>query len=225
MADILVQLSNVTRSFTLPDGEVPAVSGIDCAVRDKDRIAVMGPSGCGKSTLLALMAQLDEPTSGIIAWPKFPAARDLRPRDVGVAFQTASLLPALTAVENVEVPLLILDEVGQARARALAALESFELGHLADRLPDELSGGQAQRVAAVRAFVTNPRLILADEPTGQLDQATGRLVIQKLIEQSEKNGAALIVATHDFAVAKQMNEIWYMNYGKLERNRSLRVAS
>jgi putative ABC transport system ATP-binding protein len=143
------------------------------------------------------------------------AREDLRPRHIGLAFQTASLIPSLTAIENVEVPLLILDKKDDVRGRAMAVLESLNLGTLADRLPEELSGGQAQRVATARALVTAPRLLLADEPTGQLDQATGQDLIKNLIFASERNGAALVIATHDENVARQMKTIWRMNYGSL----------
>ena len=224
MTDTLVDLASVSRSFGVRGATISAVANVSCRVKPGDRIAIMGPSGSGKSTVMALMAELDMPTAGTVTWPGFPVGEELRPRHIGIAFQTPSLMPALTALENIEVPLLILDERETARNKALGALEDFELAHLADRLPEELSGGQAQRVATVRAFVTHPRLILADEPTGQLDQATGSRVIHKLIEQAEKTGAALIVATHDHAVARQMRETWHMHYGKLAINHLLRTA-
>jgi ABC-type lipoprotein export system ATPase subunit len=225
MPDALVEFASVSRSFSVGGADIPAVNDVSCWVMPCDRIAIVGPSGSGKSTLMALMAGLDFPTAGAVTWPGFPQGEHLRPRYIGLAFQAPSLMPALTALENVEVPLLILGEEGDTRAKAYAALESFELAHLADRLPEELSGGQAQRIAAVRAVVTAPRLILADEPTGQLDQAAGRQVIQKLIEQAEKTGAALVIATHDQAVARQMNETWRMRHGCLEIAKSLRAAS
>lgn len=215
MAESLVELADVTRSFKLRGSNIVAVSDVSCRVKPGDRISIMGPSGSGKSTLMALMAELDAPTSGTVSWPASPPRQDLRPGYIGLAFQTPSLMAALTALENVEVPLLILGERGIARDKALAALEEFDLAHLADRLPEELSGGQAQRVATVRALVTEPRLILADEPTGQLDQATGRRVMEILLERAERTGAALIIATHDPAVAHKMNEVWQMSFGKL----------
>ena len=142
-----------------------------------------------------------------------------------MAFQTPSLVPALTALENVEVPVLVMNDVRQARRRAAEALEFLDLDHLADRLPEELSGGQAQRVALARALVTAPRLILADEPTGQLDQATGHAVMTKLIEWTNRTDAALVVATHDHAVARLMQDTWHMFYGKIDTTRNLSDAS
>jgi ABC-type lipoprotein export system ATPase subunit len=220
-----VELAGVTRSFKLRDAAVTAVSGVSCLVKPGDRIAIVGPSGSGKSTLLALMAQLDTPTSGNIGWPGFPPDESLRPRHIGLAFQTPSLIPALTVLENVQVPLLILGDARDARVKAREALESFDLGHLADRLPEELSGGQAQRVALVRAFITQPRLILADEPTGQLDHTTGGQLIHKLAERADATGAALVIATHDQSIARQMNETWHVFYGRLQTTQSLRAVS
>jgi ABC-type lipoprotein export system ATPase subunit len=225
MPKALVELDRVSRSFRVNGDEIAALTNASCAISAADRIAIMGPSGSGKSTLLALMSQLDMPTSGSISWPGFPAGEALRPRHIGLAFQTPSLIPALTALENVEVPLLILDESENVRARAMAALDSLDLGSLADRLPEELSGGQAQRVATARALVTHPGLLLADEPTGQLDQATGQALIRQLIEVSEKAGSALVIATHDPAIARQMKTVWRMDFGRLETVAKLRAAS
>lgn len=225
MPDSLVKLSEVTRSFETRGGPIAAVSGITCFVKGGDRIAIVGPSGSGKSTLMALMADLDAPTTGTVTWPARPGDVPLRPAYIGLAFQTPSLIPALTAIENVEVPLLVMGKAQKPRKLAAEALGFLELGHLADRLPEELSGGQAQRIALARAMVSEPSLILADEPTGQLDQATGRFVIQKLLDWALRTNAALVVATHDQAVARQMHETWHMFYGKLEIARSLRAVS
>jgi ABC-type lipoprotein export system ATPase subunit len=215
MRNAIVALSRVSRSFKVGKIDVNAVDDANCVIQADDRIAIMGPSGSGKSTLMALISGLDEPTCGTVSWPGLSAKDNLRPRHIGLAFQTASLIPSLTAVENVEVPLLILDEKNDERSRAMAVLESLNLGALADRLPEELSGGQAQRVATARALVTNPRLLLADEPTGQLDQMTGQDLIKHLISAAERNGTALVIATHDEIVARRMKTIWRMNYGVL----------
>ena len=142
MVDPVLIFENVTRKFLVGDDEVTALANASCTINAGDRIAVMGPSGSGKSTLMALMAQLDAPSSGLISWPKFPPAESARPKYIGMSFQSPSLLPALTALENVEVPLLILEQGGQVREKALAMLQLFELEHLADRLPEEISGGQ-----------------------------------------------------------------------------------
>ena len=225
MADPVLIFENVSRKFKIGIDEVTVLANASCQISAGDRIAVMGPSGSGKSTLMALMAQIDTPSSGSISWPNFPPAEPLRPKHIGLSFQTPSLLAALTAVENVEVPLLILDQKSQANERALAMLKLFALEHLADRLPEELSGGQAQRIAMARALVTSPALILADEPTGQLDQETAQSVIRKLIELSNTTGAALLIATHDPAIAAQMNTVWHMRFGVLNTTNTKRTTS
>ena len=225
MVDPVLIFENVTRKFLVGDDEVTALANASCTINAGDRIAVMGPSGSGKSTLMALMAQLDAPSSGLISWPKFPPAESARPKYIGLSFQSPSLLPALTALENVEVPLLILEQGGQVREKALAMLQLFELEHLADRLPEEISGGQAQRIAMARALVTSPALILADEPTGQLDQETGQSVIRKLVEISNNTGAALLIATHDPVIAAEMNIVWHMRYGDLDTSNAKKALS
>lgn len=225
MVDPVLIFESVTRKFMVGNDEVTALANASCTINAGDRIAVMGPSGSGKSTLMALMAQLDAPSSGLISWPKFPPAESVRPKYIGLSFQSPSLLPALTALENVEVPLLILELGGQVREKALAMLQLFELEHLADRLPEEISGGQAQRIAMARALVTSPALILADEPTGQLDQETGQTVIRKLVEISNNTGAALLIATHDPAIAAEMNIVWHMRYGDLDTSNAKKALS
>ena len=224
MANPILVFENVSRRFALAGGDVIALASASCMIKAGDRIAVMGPSGSGKSTLMALMAQLDAPSSGSIAWPGFPDGEAIRPKHIGLSFQTPSLIPALTVVENVEVPLLILGDKAETRARAIKALQYFELDHFAERLPEELSGGQAQRVAMVRALVASPLLILADEPTGQLDQVTGQSVVAKLIKKSEMTGAALLIATHDQAVANEMDIIWQMRHGTLETDSKIKAS-
>ena len=216
MADPIIVFKNVTRKFMVGVDEVTALANASCVIHAGDHIAVMGPSGSGKSTLMALMAQLDMPSSGSISWPNFPPSESARPKYIGLSFQAPSLIAALTAVENIEVPLLVLERGVGTRGKALEILQLFGLEHLADRLPEELSGGQAQRVAIARALVTSPALILVDEPTGQLDQVTGQSVIRKLVEISTATGAALLIATHDPSIAAEMNTIWYMRYGALD---------
>jgi len=182
-----------------------------------DRIALVGPSGSGKSTLLHLMAGLDIPTSGVISWPALGARETLRPSKIGIVFQMPSLLPSLSVVENVEVPLL-LDHKGAptARAAALEALARLDLAALADKLPDELSGGQAQRVAVARALAPRPPLLLADEPTGQLDHPTSRHLFDVLLAALAETPTALVVATHDRAIAERMTTVWRIHHGTLE---------
>jgi predicted ABC-type transport system involved in lysophospholipase L1 biosynthesis ATPase subunit len=162
------------------------------------------------------MAGLDQPTVGSVRWPAIGDQDALRPGPVAVIFQGPSLLPPLTVLENAALP-LILDGVGEAGARELAAvaLERLGLADLADKLPEEISGGQAQRVAAARALAGRPRLVLADEPTGQLDRVTGREVLEALLSAGEQGGAALVVATHDPTVADRLSQRWEIRSGRL----------
>jgi ABC-type lipoprotein export system ATPase subunit len=220
----LVSLENVGRSFRLGGEQVVALAGVTCQVKAGDHIAIIGPSGSGKSTLMALMAQLDEPSQGLVTWPNLESSRGLRPRHIGLAFQSASLIPSLSVVENVEMPLLILGDTQDTRRRALAALDIVGLLALADRLPEELSGGQAQRVGIARALSTDPELILADEPTGQLDQSTAKKLVRALLAHAGKTGAALVIATHDHAVARQMKSIWHTDHGKLTTKQNADVS-
>ena len=176
----------------------------------------MGPSGSGKSTLLHLIAGLDVPTSGSVTWPALGDRGSLRPGPVAVVLQGRSLLPPLNVSENVALP-LILGGVGadDAGERASAALARLGLQSLAQKLPEELSGGQAQRVAIARAIAQRPRLLLADEPTGQLDRVTAAAVVDLLLEVADETGAALVVGTHEQALAESFDDSWTMSDGLL----------
>jgi putative ABC transport system ATP-binding protein len=180
------------------------------------QIALTGPSGSGKSTLLHMLAGLDTPTSGTISWPGIDGSPVGRPGVVGLVFQGPSLLPPLDVAENIALPLLLsgCDEK-QARARAEAALHEVGLDELGGRLPEELSGGQAQRVAVARALAIRPRVILADEPTGQLDSAHAAQVAALLLDAAARLGAALVLATHDMALAGRLPDRWQMADGRL----------
>jgi ABC-type lipoprotein export system ATPase subunit len=214
MADTLVKLDDVSLSFGMGSNLVHAVQNVYCTIVAGEHIALVGPSGSGKSSLLALIGGLDQPSTGQITWPLWGSA-SLRPRHIGMAFQSSSLLPSLTVLENVEIPLLMLGETAKSSTRALEALHLLSLEKLADRLPAELSGGQMQRVAFARALVTKPALVLADEPTGQLDQATGAFVMSQVIAAIQNTQATLIVATHDSALATSFPKQWKMSFGKL----------
>lgn len=182
-----------------------------------DRIAVVGPSGGGKSTLLQLMGGLDAPSEGRVLWPALGERASLRPRQIGYVFQTQSLLAPLSVVENVELPLLMVGEKAEAaRTRALEVLAQLDLAPIADKLPEELSGGQAQRVAVARAFVGRPRLILADEPTGELDHPTAQHLFDVLLAALAGSDTALVVATHDLAIAQRLPTQWHISHGRLE---------
>ncbi|MFE6739269.1 ABC transporter ATP-binding protein [Streptomyces tubercidicus] len=215
----LVHCAGVARTYGSGPGAVVAVHGLDCYVRPGARIAVVGPSGSGKSTLLHLMAGLDRPTAGEVSHPGLDSGdAGTLARHIGVVFQGPSLLPPLTAAENVALPLRI-DGVPETEAdeRAQVALGRLELTEFARRLPDELSAGQAQRVAVARVLARRPRLVLADEPTGQLDRATGRQVLAILLGTARELGAAVVVTTHDPRIARELDVRWYMADGRLIR--------
>lgn len=213
----LVEAHAVGRTYRRGQTPIVALASATCSVAGGDRIALVGPSGSGKSTLLHLMAGLEVPTTGTLTWPALGERSGLRPAKVALVFQTPSLLAPLTVVENVELPLL-LGRVAPdvARAAALDALERLELAYIAEKLPEELSGGQAQRVAMARALAYRPQLILADEPTGQLDHSTAQHEFDVLFAALAGTETALVVATHDSAVAARMAQSWAMHHGILE---------
>jgi putative ABC transport system ATP-binding protein/lipoprotein-releasing system ATP-binding protein len=194
-----------------------ALESATCIVKPGDRIALVGPSGSGKSTLLQLLGGLETPTSGTLTWPLLGDLRNLRPMNIGFIFQTQSLIPSLSVVENVELPLLLAEMTpNHARFRALETLSLIKLEHLANKLPEELSGGQAQRVAVSRVMACRPKLILADEPTGQLDYFTAKHLLDVLLSALDHANTALILATHDMKIAQRLDTLWLMKQGKLE---------
>jgi ABC-type lipoprotein export system ATPase subunit len=212
----LVRCEQAARTFGHGASATVALQPVDCEIWPGARIALVGQSGSGKSTLLHLMAGLDEPTRGTVAWPALGERRSLRPGPVAVVFQGPSLLPPLTVLENVGLPLTLAGVPdGEARRHAALALDLLDLAELADKLPEEISGGQAQRVAVARALAGQPRMILADEPTGQLDRANGAAVVDVLQAAAEHSGAVLLVCTHDPSVAARFPERWEMHSGHL----------
>jgi ABC-type lipoprotein export system ATPase subunit len=212
----LVLCEGVARTYGDGPTATVALQAADCEVFAGQRIGVVGPSGSGKSTLIHLMAGLDDPTVGVVSWPAIGDRDTLRPGKVAVIFQGPSLLPPLTVLENVSLPLVIGGMTDtHAREVAHAALRTLDLDELADKLPEEISGGQAQRVAVARALAGEPTLILADEPTGQLDQTNGAAVVDVLLAASAHSGSALVISTHDLAVAARVPERWEMHSGEL----------
>lgn len=227
----IISCRGVSRTYGSGLDAVVALHGVTCAVGEGDKIAVTGSSGSGKTTLLHLLAGLDEPTAGEIhrhdeptgggvARRDGPTGKDAHRHDlpVGIVFQGPSLLSPLDVTENVALPLLIAGcDEGSARKRAHEALRQVGLADLGQRLPEELSGGQAQRVAVARVLAAAPRLIIADEPTGQLDSAHADDVINLLIGVADDLGAGLVIATHDPAIAKRFPLRWEMSDGALGR--------
>jgi ABC-type lipoprotein export system ATPase subunit len=206
-------------------GLVRVLSDVDCAIVSGARIALVGPSGSGKSTLLHILGGLDKPTKGTVKWPGLGTFEELRPRHIGFVFQTPSLFPALTAVQNVELPLILGGKAQADNATAMSLLDAFGLGEAADKLPEELSGGQAQRVAMARALAMGPKLVLADEPTGQLDSVTAQLFFDVILKRLEGTDVALVIATHDEAVAARMATRWRMDHGRLVSGRRRNEAA
>jgi ABC-type lipoprotein export system ATPase subunit len=215
-----------TRTFGGGAAAYPAVRDVTCEVGPGSRIALTGPSGSGKTTLLHLMAGLERPSRGSVAWPAFGGAPLGRPSHVGIVFQGPSLLAALDVVENVALPRILAGTAAAAAtARAHDALGRLALDSLAGKLPEELSAGQAQRVAIARVLAGAPRLILADEPTGQLDRVAATLVMDVLLQASTEIGAALVVATHDALISKRLLIQWVMREGRLESAGAIGVAT
>jgi len=215
-SDLVAEAIDVGRVFGANGSEVVALQHATCRIQRGDRIALVGPSGSGKSTLLHLLAALDEPTTGTITWPALGERGTLRPSKISFVFQTESLLAPLTVLENIEVPRLLAgSNANEARNDASEILGALDLGALADKLPEEISGGQAQRAAVARSLITRPALILADEPTGQLDHHTAAHLLDLLLRRLEGSDTALVIATHDPVVAGRMKIQWTMDHGVL----------
>jgi putative ABC transport system ATP-binding protein len=208
--DVLYDLDAVSRTYKTGGGDVRALVGVDMVIEHGEFIAIEGPSGSGKSTLLQLLGALDQPTSGTLIFDgrdvgKFGEKEltSLRSKDIGFVFQAFNLIPTLTAAENVEAA-MVPQEKDRAvrRERAHALLRGVGLDHRAEHLPTLLSGGEQQRVAIARAMANQPRVILADEPTGNLDSTTADEVVASLRRLSDEQGTAVIVVTHDEHVAR-----------------------
>lgn len=198
----------------------PSVKDVTCRIMPGDRIAITGRSGSGKSTLLHMLAGLGQPTSGSVTWPAFGDREELRPRRIGFVPQAPSLFPALSVIENVVLPLVLIGQSDPAGEQAREMLGTFDLLELAANMPQEISGGQAQRVAMARALVTSPALLIADEPTGQLDSVTGSGVVRRLADVAARTGATIVIATHDESIAANFETRWSMNDGSLTAQHS-----
>jgi putative ABC transport system ATP-binding protein len=213
----------VTKDYQKGRGTVHALAGVDLVLEDRAWLAIQGPTGHGKSTLLQILGGLDRPTSGTVelggqnlALMRESKVTKVRAASIGFIFQTFNLIPTLNALENVEVALVPLGAgSAQRRSRAAAALENVGLGERLHHLPSELSGGQQQRVAIARALVKEPQVLLADEPTGNLDEGT-RDDIMKLLEKLwQDHSLTLVLVTHDSSVARRAQQVGIMRNGRL----------
>jgi putative ABC transport system ATP-binding protein len=219
----MYRLTGVTKTYKKGRTSVRALNGVDLAIGDREWLAIQGPTGHGKSTLLQILGGLDRPTAGTVelngrsltAMPESQLT-GVRATAIGFIFQTFNLIPTLSAQENVEVALVAQHaRPAQRRARAAEALTQVGLGERLRHLPSELSGGQQQRVAIARALVKEPRVLLADEPTGNLDEGTRDEIIELLDKLWRELGLTLILVTHDTAVARRAHRIGHMQDGRL----------
>ena len=221
---MLIQAKDLMKVYKMDGEEVHALDGVSLEIAPGEYVAIMGPSGSGKSTLMNLLGCLDTPTSGsyVLDGEEIAKLDDnglarIRNRKIGFVFQTFNLLPRATSLHNVELPLVYSGISGAERKkRAMAAMESVGLGTRALHRPNELSGGERQRVAVARALVTHPSLILADEPTGNLDSKTGK-EIMALFGSLHAQGNTIILVTHDRTVAENARRIVMIRDGKIEK--------
>jgi putative ABC transport system ATP-binding protein len=223
--DVVIRTADLTRDYEIGAEVVHALRGVTLDVRRNEFVAIMGPSGSGKSTLMNLIGCLDTPTAGEY-WLNGKRVSDLRDsdlahirnREIGFVFQTFNLLPRASALHNVELPLIYGGvRARQRRERAVAALEAVGLGDRKEHRPSELSGGQRQRVAVARALVTNPTILLADEPTGNLDSVTGEEIMH-LLETLYVQGQTIILVTHEHDIAAHARRTVHIKDGVIDRD-------
>jgi putative ABC transport system ATP-binding protein len=221
-----IETASLTKTYQMGDSEVHALRSVDMKVKTGEFLALMGTSGCGKSTLMHLLGCLDTPTSGKyllegrdVGSLSASERAEVRNGRIGFVFQTFNLLPRLSALENVMLPLLYRGRAPRAREQAIAALTRVGLADRADHRPTEMSGGQQQRVAIARALVGEPALILADEPTGNLDSRTGADIME-LIISLWRDGRTVVMVTHDADVAARAGRTMHMHDGRIEEEGS-----
>jgi putative ABC transport system ATP-binding protein len=223
VAECVISARDVHKIYKMGDVEVHALDGVDLCVNRGEVIAIMGPSGSGKSTLMNILGCLDHPTTGeyylddeLVSNLRDDQLADIRNRKVGFIFQNFNLLPRQTALSNVELPMRY---AGVKQDRSKRAREALELVGLGDRVmhrPSELSGGQQQRVAIARSLVNDPAIIMADEPTGNLDSKSGKEIMELLLKLNRDRGTTLIIVTHDSNVSSQTQRIVHLKDGLVE---------
>ena len=218
----MIEMHDLTKVYRTTNVETTALNNVNIEIDEGEFIAVMGPSGCGKSTLLNIVGMLDSPTSGSYSFARenvagYPEAQlaAIRKKNIGFIFQSFNLVDELTVAENVMLPLLYQKVPAKERdERVRAVLERINIAHRGDHRPQQLSGGQQQRVAVARAVVTNPKLILADEPTGNLDSVNGEEVLD-LLNQLNRDGTTIVMVTHDQSHADHASRVIHMLDGRV----------
>jgi len=221
----MIELQDLTMSYALENGQLNVLTGVDLTVPDGETVAIIGPSGSGKTTLLLLLAGLEQPQRGTIKFDGVAlnnldadTLADMRRDNLGIVFQSFHLVPSLTALGNVMLPLEIAAKP-EAREQAKQMLEKVGLAQREDHYPSQLSGGEQQRVAIARALVHSPKLLLADEPTGNLDLRTGARVIDILFNLNDEIGSTLLLVTHDEVIARRCQRVLRLHEGKLVEDR------
>jgi putative ABC transport system ATP-binding protein len=225
----VIETEKLVKTYRTGKVETQALRGIDMRVEEGEFLAIVGPSGSGKSTLLNLLGALDKPTSGKVRIDGVDISRlndnqlaELRNRKIGFIFQSFNLISRISAIRNVEMPLLVTDmPKSEINKRAQSKLEAVDLTGKADRKPTELSGGEQQRVAVARALVTEPSILLGDEPTGNLDTKNTANIVNLLKDLNRKTGKTFLMITHNMEVAKATRRIIYLRDGMIDREETL----
>lgn len=227
----MIELSDVSKHYAMGSSDVTVLQQLDMTVDPQERVAIIGPSGSGKTTLLLILTGLETPSQGQISIASqslenmSPDERaDLRREQIGIVFQSFHLIPSLTACENVALPLEI-SGIANSRKLAMDMLSKVELSSRANHYPAQLSGGEQQRVAMARALIHEPALIVADEPTGNLDESTGEMIMQLLFELNRESGSTLLLVTHDNDLAARCDRTLRLNEGKLHAQAPVMVVN